>query len=278
MPSFKEDEANRLWELIKVTWLQTPSDRPSSLDVRDMMKKVKHHAMDPKPASSDREQKTHASTTHPSKRSMLSVSNPCRQVIPTVQALPSSYAMPPDVSLCSSHTPTTRGDAIAHPPGSARSLLMAQIKPKHPVRTNERLAILLPRSLWKPDSMTEECDSWTCITRFSLFERRHHCRKCGGVFCQACTSQTTFLLDTTDIPSRYSPASISLNDGSLGPLVDSRVCEDCHALISSPSWAPTDLPIYSPIFRTYHYIVHQSDLGLSLNHLTTNPKGVRAGH
>ncbi|KAG8723502.1 hypothetical protein FRC09_003061 [Ceratobasidium sp. 395] len=36
MPSFKEDEANRLWELIKDTWLQTPSDRPSSLDVRDM--------------------------------------------------------------------------------------------------------------------------------------------------------------------------------------------------------------------------------------------------
>ncbi|KAF8761894.1 1-phosphatidylinositol binding [Rhizoctonia solani] len=88
-----------------------------------------------------------------------------------------------------------------------------------------------PKSLWKPDNMADECDIWTCTTRFSLFERRHHCRKCGGVFCQACSSQQTLLLDTTDLPFFYPPADLSLADGPPGPMVNSRVCDDCHALI-----------------------------------------------
>ncbi|KAF8599222.1 hypothetical protein BDV93DRAFT_526177 [Ceratobasidium sp. AG-I] len=109
--------------------------------------------------------------------------------------------------------------------------LLTQIRPKYPTRPNERLAVLLPKSLWKPDNMADQCDIWTCPTQFSLFERRHHCRKCGGVFCQACSSQQTLLLDTTDLPFFYPPADVSLDDGPIGPMVSSRVCDDCHALI-----------------------------------------------
>ncbi|CAE6415637.1 unnamed protein product [Rhizoctonia solani] len=119
----------------------------------------------------------------------------------------------------------------ASPSRPALSLLITQMRPKYAVRPNERLAVLLPKSLWKPDNMADECDIWTCTTRFSLFERRHHCRKCGGVFCQACSSQQTLLLDTTDLPFFYPPADLSLADGPPGPMVNSRVCDDCHALI-----------------------------------------------
>ncbi|QRV76848.1 Zinc finger, FYVE-type protein [Ceratobasidium sp. AG-Ba] len=136
-----------------------------------------------------------------------------------------------DAASTSSHRPTTPDAAAVRPPRPALSLLITQIRPKYPIRPNERLAVLLPKSLWKPDNMADECDTWTCTTRFSLFERRHHCRKCGGVFCQACTSQKTLLLDTATLPFFYPPADISLDEGPLGPMVESRVCDDCHALI-----------------------------------------------
>ncbi|CCO27934.1 hypothetical protein BN14_01924 [Rhizoctonia solani AG-1 IB] len=109
----------------------------------------------------------------------------------------------------------------ASPTRPALSLLITQIRPKYLERPNERLAVLLPKSLWKPDNMADECDIWTCTTKFSLFERRHHCRKCGGVFCQACSSQQTLLLDTTNLPFFYPPSDLCLADGPPGPMVNS---------------------------------------------------------
>ncbi|KAJ1310747.1 hypothetical protein OPQ81_009269 [Rhizoctonia solani] len=131
----------------------------------------------------------------------------------------------------SSTGPSTPDATQPASPSRPALSLLTQFRPKYPVRPNERLAVLLPKSLWKPDNMADECDIWTCTTKFSLFERRHHCRKCGGVFCQACSSQQTLLLDTTNLPFFYPPADLSLADGPPGPMVNSRVCDDCHALI-----------------------------------------------
>ena len=39
------------------------------------------------------------------------------------------------------------------------------------------------REHWKPDADALICDAPTCSKAFSLFERRHHCRHCGFVFC-----------------------------------------------------------------------------------------------
>ena len=41
------------------------------------------------------------------------------------------------------------------------------------------------RTHWKPDYNALMCDAPTCQKYFSLFERRHHCRHCGFVFCGA---------------------------------------------------------------------------------------------
>ncbi|KAI9270029.1 hypothetical protein EDC94DRAFT_513164 [Helicostylum pulchrum] len=47
---------------------------------------------------------------------------------------------------------------------------------------------LLPKHLWTPDTQVTRCQFKTnhtaCSTTFSLFERRHHCRKCGQIICQ----------------------------------------------------------------------------------------------
>jgi hypothetical protein len=39
------------------------------------------------------------------------------------------------------------------------------------------------RKHWKHDSQSTICDDPTCKRNFSYFTRRHHCRKCGNIFC-----------------------------------------------------------------------------------------------
>ncbi|OLN81825.1 FYVE-type zinc finger-containing protein C9B6.03 [Colletotrichum chlorophyti] len=39
------------------------------------------------------------------------------------------------------------------------------------------------RKHWKPDTESVMCDDPTCKRNFSAFTRRHHCRRCGNIFC-----------------------------------------------------------------------------------------------
>lgn len=39
---------------------------------------------------------------------------------------------------------------------------------------------------WRADNSRNSCKS--CLTSFSLFNRRHHCRHCGDLFCDKCSS------------------------------------------------------------------------------------------
>ncbi|KAJ3720672.1 hypothetical protein C8R42DRAFT_582863 [Lentinula raphanica] len=131
----------------------------------------------------------------------------------------------------------------------------SSISSGHSIRPNEHLAILMPRSLWKRDSLSSSCDTFSCPTIFSSFptflmtslfptlERRHHCRKCGGVFCSKCTSRTTPLLDVNHLPFLNPPRNTSIYDFvSAGGIVDShaRVCDDCWGqLHGTPSMPQT---------------------------------------
>eukprot|EP00475_Leptophrys_vorax_P023372 TRINITY_DN319_c0_g1_i1.p1 TRINITY_DN319_c0_g1~~TRINITY_DN319_c0_g1_i1.p1 ORF type:complete len:276 (+),score=61.57 TRINITY_DN319_c0_g1_i1:670-1497(+) len=44
---------------------------------------------------------------------------------------------------------------------------------------------------WVPDSETDMC--MLCGDRFTTLRRRHHCRSCGKLMCNACTTQRTSL-------------------------------------------------------------------------------------
>jgi len=65
---------------------------------------------------------------------------------------------------------------------------------------------------WLKDDTTESCTK--CRVRFSLTERRHHCRNCGHVFCSRC--------------SRYESEIMQLRIRR--PV---RVCQDCYASLKS---------------------------------------------
>jgi hypothetical protein len=77
-------------------------------------------------------------------------------------------------------------------------------RPKGPVREDT--------SHWIPDDQAPQC--FKCRVKFGFLTRRHHCRKCGGVFCDRCTSHVQ------TVPERgfYSPV---------------RVCDNCYNLTQS---------------------------------------------
>ncbi|CAN7990507.1 unnamed protein product [Ixodes hexagonus] len=45
--------------------------------------------------------------------------------------------------------------------------------------------------VWLPDELTDSC--MDCSAHFTLLRRRHHCRKCGKIFCSRCSSHSISL-------------------------------------------------------------------------------------
>ena len=68
---------------------------------------------------------------------------------------------------------------------------------------------------------------YRCEDEFGLLNRKHHCRKCGGVFCDGCTSH-----------------KVSLDQHSTETV---RVCKSCYYAIISNSKFITTLPTPTPV-------------------------------
>lgn len=66
------------------------------------------------------------------------------------------------------------------------------------------------KSTWVPDGDAPDCGS--CGQNFNLFNRRHHCRACGDVFCNRCSNVTW----------DYGGEQV-------------RVCEECHSFFIAES-------------------------------------------
>ncbi|KAF2665537.1 hypothetical protein BT63DRAFT_459118 [Microthyrium microscopicum] len=68
------------------------------------------------------------------------------------------------------------------------------------------------RNHWKPDPASPQCDSPTCERSFTFITRRHHCRRCGHIFC-----------------SNHSPHYVPLDQHArFHPLAQRyRSCDDC---------------------------------------------------
>ena len=57
--------------------------------------------------------------------------------------------------------------------------------------------------MWQPDETATVCSS--CGSGFSIFVRRHHCRFCGKIYCDACTLHRAFVpsfIQTMPVNSR----------------------------------------------------------------------------
>ncbi|GAA5831894.1 hypothetical protein JCM11251_003923 [Rhodosporidiobolus azoricus] len=98
------------------------------------------------------------------------------------------------------------------------------------------------RPAWEPDGATSECRR--CSKRFSLFNRKHHCRRCGFVVCAACSSHS----------DQLDPHTVALEPGTFGddqPWLTGlpalyRTCNDCHAALSLPQGLVPTSSLLSP--------------------------------
>ena len=79
--------------------------------------------------------------------------------------------------------------------------------------------VMVPKTQWVPDSASSLCQR--CAERFTFFRRRHHCRCCGQLVCDKCTTRAA---------CRPFAAGAEGRDGNPavpGPTVTERVCLDC---------------------------------------------------
>lgn len=74
-------------------------------------------------------------------------------------------------------------------------------------------------SLWQRDEDVAACP--LCEAAFSVFHRRHHCRKCGRVVCHPCSRTRTSYLPFTQV------ASPVLNADPKRPHRPHRTCDEC---------------------------------------------------
>lgn len=70
------------------------------------------------------------------------------------------------------------------------------------------------RKHWLKDETVYKCGIPQCPKEFNFFERRHHCRKCGGIFCKEHTSHFLYINHLAQFTT-----------GGRGTL--SRVCDNC---------------------------------------------------
>jgi hypothetical protein len=79
---------------------------------------------------------------------------------------------------------------------------------------------------WERDHHVQNCRD--CQRRFSFLLRRHHCRRCGRIFCDRCSSYRV-PLDPSEIvhDPTYPDSSASTSS--------QRVCQSCHDAVSVPA-------------------------------------------
>ena len=91
------------------------------------------------------------------------------------------------------------------------------------------------------DSLTTHCDFISCQVEFNLRARKHHCRHCGGIFCDTHSAYTLPLYfppidDDEDCQPRQAPP---LNLSAIatrftGGVANSRVCATCFEKLAHP--------------------------------------------
>lgn len=91
------------------------------------------------------------------------------------------------------------------------------------------------RDFWMPDQSCRVC--YECDSQFTLFNRRHHCRFCGRVFCAKCTQNW--------IPAPSSDSSVIREES--GRI---KVCNYCYKQWQQGGLADNEIQASNPELST----------------------------
>ena len=78
--------------------------------------------------------------------------------------------------------------------------------------------LLMTQPKWRKDSSVSRCHRLECGIPFSAMRRRHHCRLCGEIFCDSCSSNRALL--PLRFPSRKPERVCIMCFGKLAPVQD----------------------------------------------------------
>ncbi|KAI1366746.1 hypothetical protein F5Y08DRAFT_300400 [Xylaria arbuscula] len=131
--------------------------------------------------------------------------------------------------------------SLLHGSSSSAHAVARNFVPR-PVQPATSQEFTLPR--WQPDSEVNECP--ICGTQFSVFYRRHHCRKCGRVVCDRCSPHRITIPHPYIVrpPGDLGPASQHLVPGIEGSIADFSVLGGgervrlCNPCVPDPNTTP----------------------------------------
>lgn len=93
---------------------------------------------------------------------------------------------------------------------------------------------LCKKSCWQPDAEAPNCN--LCSVAFSMLRRRHHCRRCGKIFCSDCAPRAnkSFRLCRIckDSPDISSPSSVTAGTLQLACLLLAVACTTCDVSLT----------------------------------------------
>ena len=81
-------------------------------------------------------------------------------------------------------------------------------------------------SLWLADSSSDVC--MMCKIPFDLLIRRHHCRKCGLIFCGGCCS------NYIKLPTNLILCAPGFDRSTIDPTLPVRCCNKCKQSNNRP--------------------------------------------
>lgn len=96
---------------------------------------------------------------------------------------------------------------------------------------------------WKLDGEKDACEK--CNKNFSVFRRRHHCRRCGGLFCDACSSKT---LDLAVALTGEPRGGVVQQTATAKNVKKARVCDTCYAAVAPVSQALAEDAVLKDVF------------------------------
>ena len=99
---------------------------------------------------------------------------------------------------------------------------------------------------WKLDTEGDKCEA--CPKKFGVFTRKHHCRRCGGLFCDSCSSKKA---DLKVALTGEKGGSVIQQSATAYNVKNARVCDACYTVVTSPAaraLAEAEDPVLRDVF------------------------------